>query len=122
MFIGNESMCREEGGCLLTNGDDPSCRMTCHKNFDQLTINNDTYSEIRGVRVVLSHIYRMLSTDNRAKETQKLIVLQWRTVSIVMDRLFFMLYLMAIACSISMLFPRPHNEDFGIDLSEEKHI
>ena len=56
--------------------------------------------------------------DNEEKRTQqKAVDMEWRRVTIVMDRLFFYLYIATIIGSLILLFPRRADWNYWLLIS-----
>lgn len=63
------------------------------------TVTRDIGEIVRGIR--------FLQRKNEEKERVQQIINEWRTVGGVLDRLFFVCYIVAISISIILCFPRP---------------
>ena len=77
-------------------------------NFGNCISAHSLESELRSVRTILTNIYSTINVQQAKKNKHRMRHLQWRCVATVMDRLFFMIYLIAIGLSITILFPRPY--------------
>ena len=64
-------------------------------------------SQMKEMHRSLSHIRANLSTKNTSEGRQRDIVQHWRDVALVLDRFFFVLYIILIIVSLAVLFPRP---------------
>ena len=65
------------------------------------------HSEMTAMKNSLQEIAYGLSSKLRGEEKRREIVLEWRSVALVLDRTFFYLYIIAIVTSLLLLFPRP---------------
>ncbi|VDO05614.1 unnamed protein product [Rodentolepis nana] len=67
------------------------------------TVTRDIGEIVRGIRY--------FQRKNEEKEKFQKIINEWRTVGGVLDRLFFICYLIAISITIIMYFPRPSSDE-----------
>ena len=67
----------------------------------------DTLTSLNQIRKSMKQIETLFI--NKEKEARRLRKMkrEWKSVAIVMDRLFFILYLAIIVTSITLMFPRP---------------
>ena len=83
-----------------------------HKREDNSRLNgaSGSLNNIEYLMRAILNIYRVehrKSTDNEKKRgQQKAVDMEWRRVAMVLDRLFFYLYLATIIGSLILLFPR----------------
>ncbi|VEL41218.1 unnamed protein product [Protopolystoma xenopodis] len=99
------------------NSRSPAYRNAGH---NQLTPDPRTVRRIqmitRDVMEIVKGI-RYLQKTNEAKEKVNKVINEWRAIGMVLDRLFFVIYLFALVISIIFYFPRP--EDSSENVIEE---
>ena len=101
---------RESGKCQSPMNDITSSFTQCSANNYCTSISTTSMEEeLRHVRCVLNSINTEITEFKQGKERQQYIVLQWRCVALVMDRLFFIVYIIVIGLSLALLFPRPYS-------------
>ncbi len=64
------------------------------------SVESDVQEIRRYLRTLIDRIYK--------KEERNKIALEWRIIALVMDRLFFFMYLAAIIISLATIFPKTH--------------
>ena len=91
-----------------TNNNQPPPRMGYVPRFEPLSNSDlDTLTSLNQLRKSMKQIEILFV--NKEKEARRLRKMrrEWKSVAIVMDRLFFILYLAIIVTSITLMFPRP---------------
>ena len=78
------------------------------QQFEPLpTSDLDIVASMNQLRKSMKQIESFFVTKEREARRQRKIRREWKSVAIVMDRVFFVLYLAIIATSITLMFPRP---------------
>lgn len=80
----------------------PNSTSTTHEDMSMLI-----EGQVSEMRQSLANIRQNIYHRNAIESRLFGIVRQWRDVAMVMDRFFFLIYMMIIAISLVVLFPRP---------------
>lgn len=111
-IIENES---RESPNHANNSSQKSIQVTCRDGYESkyqtTTVENGEahtpmQEELHLMRMSLSHIRSRLHNTSSADAHQIDLAKQWKDVALVIDRLFFLLYIFLIVVSLSTLFPR----------------
>ncbi len=89
-------------------------RENCHCNCTSCPCN--VHSEISIMKKSVQSMITILSNTTHKENKKKAIRHEWQCIALAMDRLFFLIYMIAIVFSLSTMFPRPReyhytNED-----------
>ena len=89
---------------LVSNGNRPG-HFTGDNTSNQLNINE----KVTEIRILLHRLSRKLDADGETMDTCKPpnYTQDWKHVSIILDRFFFLVYIVLIVVSLCVLFPRP---------------
>lgn len=63
--------------------------------------------QVLEIRKTLQHMDMQLMENMSIKKETLLNAKEWRSIAIVLDRIFFILYVFAIGSSLGIMFPRP---------------
>lgn len=69
--------------------------------------------QMRDLKQSFNRLELRLETGGDISTERFIIFQEWRYLALVLDRFFFILYLLLIIVSLSALFPRPHFKAFS---------
>lgn len=92
---------RSEG--VRMPSDKEQASLACGDELTALGVQSNLLEICRNVRKMRQDTENVLTRVNRVKAAQG----EWRNVALVLDRLFFVIYVILILVSLTMLFPRP---------------
>ena len=71
---------------------------------------NLVFDTIKQIRVSLQRKEEQEEETLKRKKAADLYATQWKETAYVLDRFLFVLYLVLMTVSLSLLFPKPYNE------------
>ncbi len=115
MVIKNDhGMKRSSSAILDTYGSDHHVRVTCNGTYDTRYATTVETGEVQTLMDIqmkemkksLNHIKSNLIDRDQVEEKARENIRIWRDVALVIDRVFFILYILLIVVSLATLFPR----------------
>lgn len=82
-------------------------------HYEQLHSSSSFGSVLGDIEVCLKRIEDCIGSDRATRSEQNRILWQWKCVATVLDRLFFVIYIILNILSLALFFPRPKSMFWG---------
>lgn len=73
--------------------------------------------QVADIRKSIQRIETKIEDKAQIEREKRFIMAEWKACALVLDRLFFLLYLLLIVVSLAVLFPRPKESSFADDIN-----
>ena len=114
---GIRRLCCRIFGCRRPVADpEEDCRQKLANGTMESTLRDPVPSssleiQVTEIRKSLQRLEMRMEENDKVRKEQYLTALEWRSIASVLDRLFFIIYILLIGLSLAVFFPRPQNKE-----------